>query len=260
MHRLLPLFLLLLNTTASTHGFTAVPSKHKIEPRHHRLLFSTERTATEFDHHQDKEQQRQQLYAQSFQIIDSCAASAQPSDQLYASVRYIDKNAHALYKSPTDKQQLWDRCKGSWKLQLATGPPSSKSRPTFKPVPIFAFAMIDDENFGNGIGWNQDGILLSLLGNHSFDERRRQMGIGIDHVFLFSSNVTQFVPRFVAEGMGLGKRREDWERGSTKMPAFTMIGASDKSMIARGGSGGIAIWTRLEKDIRPAAYGREYRA
>ena len=42
------------------------------------------------------------------------------------------------------------------------------------------------------------------------------------------------------------------------MPAFTMIGASDKSMIARGGSGGIAIWTRLEKDIRPAAYGSDY--
>lgn len=39
------------------------------------------------------------------------------------------------------------------------------------------------------------------------------------------------------------------------MPAFTIIGSSEKSLIARGGSGGIAIWTRLEKDIRPAAYG-----
>jgi hypothetical protein len=39
------------------------------------------------------------------------------------------------------------------------------------------------------------------------------------------------------------------------MPAFTIIGASEKSLIARGGSGGIAIWTRLDKDIRPAAYG-----
>jgi hypothetical protein len=28
-------------------------------------------------------------------------------------------------------------------------------------------------------------------------------------------------------------------------------------MIARGGSGGIAIWTKLEKDIRPAAYGSD---
>eukprot|EP00804_Cyclotella_cryptica_P024661 CCRYP_001647-RA/>CCRYP_001647-RA protein AED:0.05 eAED:0.05 QI:0/-1/0/1/-1/1/1/0/120 len=114
--------------------------------------------------------------------------------------------------------------------------------------------MIDEDKFGNGIGWDANGILLSLLGKYSFDERRRQMGIGIDDVFLFSSNVTKFVPRFMADGMGLGKRPEDFIGGSTKMPEFTMIGASEKAMVARGGSGGIAIWTRLEKDIRPAAY------
>ena len=44
------------------------------------------------------------------------------------------------------------------------------------------------------------------------------------------------------------------KKGS-RMPAFTIIGASEKSLVARGGSGGIAIWTRLDKDIGPAAYG-----
>ena len=42
----------------------------------------------------------------------------------------------------------------------------------------------------------------------------------------------------------------------TRPPTFTFIGASSKSLIARGGTGGIAIWTRLNKDIRPAAYGK----
>lgn len=56
--------------------------------------------------------------------------------------------------------------------------------------------------------------------------------------------------------MDLGKSPVDFTGGAlSRMPAFTMIGASDRSLIARGGSGGIAIWTRLEKDIRPAAYG-----
>ena len=41
-------------------------------------------------------------------------------------------------------------------------------------------------------------------------------------------------------------------------PAFTMIGASDKALIARGGSGGIAIWSRLPNDIRPAAYSQQW--
>lgn len=68
----------------------------------------------------------------------------------------------------------------------------------------------------------------------------------------FSKHVTQYIPRFV--GMGLGKLPEDYtSEGKSRIPAFTMIGASNKTLIARGGSGGIAIWTRLEMDIRPAA-------
>ncbi|KAL3786454.1 hypothetical protein ACHAW5_008232 [Stephanodiscus triporus] len=115
--------------------------------------------------------------------------------------------------------------------------------------------MIDDRFFGNGVGLSEDTIILSLLGPHYFNAKRRQMGIGIEDVFLFSNKVTQYIPGFVAEGMGLGKGPEDFTGGKSRMPAFTMIGASDRSLIARGGSGGIAIWTRLEKDIRPAAYG-----
>ena len=197
-----------------------------------------------------------ELYTKSFQIIDTCATSGQPTEDLFDSVRYIDKNSFKLYRQSSSKQQLWDRCKGSWKLQLATGPPSSKQQPKFKPVPIFAFAVIDEENFGNGIGFNGDNIILSLLGKHYFNKKKRQMGIGIDDIYIFSSNVSQFLPNFIADGMGLGKEPEDFKGGS-KMPAFTMIGASDKAMIARGGSGGIAIWTKLEKDIRPAAYGND---
>ena len=56
--------------------------------------------------------------------------------------------------------------------------------------------------------------------------------------------------------MALKKRPIDYkkEKGSSRPPAFTFIAASDTSLVARGGSGGIAIWTRLDKDIRPAAY------
>ena len=185
-------------------------------------------------------------------MIDECAASGIPTDQLYDSVRYIDKHALRLYPDESAKLQLWERAHGSWKLTLATGGGRST---TFKPVPIFAFAMIDDRCFGNGVGVNGDTIILSLLGPHYFNAKRRQMSIGIENVFLFSIEVTQYVPGFMAEGMGLGKSPDDFAGGKSRMPAFTMVGASDKSLIARGGSGGIAIWTRLEKDLRPAAYG-----
>ena len=193
-----------------------------------------------------------EAYADSFNVIDSCAASGQPSDQLYDSVRYIDKNALKLYPDESAKNELWDRAHGSWKLQLATG---GGRYTIFKPVPIFAYAMIDDRCFGNGVGFNQDKIILSLLGPHYFNAKRRQMGIGIEDVYLFSKEVTQFVPGFMAEGMALGKTPDNYVESKSRMPTFTIIGASDKSLIARGGTGGIAIWTRLENDIRPAAYG-----
>jgi hypothetical protein len=189
-------------------------------------------------------------YEEAFQIIDQCSTSKMPSDDLYDTVRFIDKNALKIYPTIEDKQALWETAYGSWQLQLATGGGKYTS---FKPAPIFAFAMLDEKNFGNGVGWSQDGIILSLLGPHVFNTKQRRMFISIDDMFLGGFKVSKFVPGFIKEGMGLGKKLADFK----KPPAFTFIGASDKSLIARGGTGGIAIWTRIDKDIRPAAYGSD---
>jgi hypothetical protein len=189
-------------------------------------------------------------YDEAFAIIDKCSVSGEPTEDLYDAVRFIDKNAMKIYPSLEEKEAFWRDCYGSWKLQMATG---GGKFTTFKPVPIFAFAMVDETNFGNGVGVNEDWILLSLLGAHKFNAKRRQMIITIDDMYLFGKKATGSLPGFIKDGIGLGKQPEDWTSG--RPPAFTFIGASDNSLIARGGSGGIAIWTRLEKDIRPAAYG-----
>lgn len=187
-------------------------------------------------------------YDDAFKIIDQCSTTQTASDDLYEAVRLIDKNALKIYPTLEDKQALWDQAHGSWKLQLATG---GGKYTTFKPIPIFAFAMIDETNFGNGVGFNENNIWLSLLGPYIFNEKQRRMFIVIDDMFLGGSNVSKFVPSFLKDGMGLGKKPSDFKRP----PAFTYIGVSEKSLIARGGTGGIAIWTRLDKDIRPSAYG-----
>lgn len=189
-------------------------------------------------------------YDEAFAIIDQCSVEGQPSDELFDAVRFLDKNAMKLYPDENHKAELWDTAHGSWKLQLATG---GGKKTTFKSIPIFAFAMIDEINFGNGVGINENLIILSLLGPHIFKVPRRQMMITINDLFLFSNKATNIVPNFIKDEMGIGKQPEDFN----KPPAFTMIGASDKSLIARGGTGGIAIWTRLDQDIRPAAYGQQ---
>jgi len=68
-----------------------------------------------------------------------------------------------------------------------------------------------------------------------------------------TQRVTSSLPGFVKEGLGSDKRPEDFVHTGKRPPAFTLIGAIDTSLIARGGTGGIAIWTRLGKDIRPEA-------
>ena len=199
----------------------------------------------------------EQAYHDSFAIIDACSVRGVPTEELYDAVRVIDKNAWKLYPTLDAKEALWHRAHGSWHLQLATG---GGKFTTFKPIPkpLFAFAMIDETDFGNGVGlFDSDTILLALRGPHDFSPQRRQMVIGIDDMFLWKGNfrVTESLPGFMREGMGLGKRAEDYAGTNQRPPAFTMIGASEKSLIARGGTGGIAIWTRLDHDIRPLAYG-----
>ena len=204
----------------------------------------------------------EEVYRSSFAIIDACSVSGKPTENLYDAVRAIDKNAGKLYPSIEDKEALWERCHGSWQLQLATG---GGKFTTFKPIPhpLFTFAVIDETDFGNGIGVSlfggrgSDNILLALRGPHDFLTQRRQMTIGIDDMFLWrgSFRVTESLPGFIKDGMGLGKRKEDFKKTKQRPPAFTMIAASEKSLIARGGTGGIAIWTRMDHDIRPLAYG-----
>lgn len=190
-------------------------------------------------------------YSNAISTIDQCSTCGKPNDDLYDAVRYIDKNALKIYPDEQAKEELWGRAYGSWKLVLATG---GGKFTIFKEVPIFAFAMLDQTNFGNGVGLNEDTILLSLLGPHELITKRRQMVINIDDVFLGGGKVTKYMPGFLRNGMGLGKRPSDYKKAGGRPPAFTFIAASEKSLVARDGSGGIAIWTRLDKDIRPAAY------
>ncbi|VEU35537.1 unnamed protein product [Pseudo-nitzschia multistriata] len=191
-------------------------------------------------------------YAEAMSAIDRSSGSGTPVEGLYEAVRLIDKNARHVYPDEASKEDLWTRAYGSWKLVLATG---GGRQTTFKPVPVFAFAMLDETTFGNGVGLNEHRVLLSLRGRHELLTRRRQMVIGIDDVFLGSKRVTGSLPGFAGRALGLGKRRTDYEAEKRRPPAFVFLAASETSLVARGGSGGIAIWTRLEEDIRPAAYG-----
>lgn len=178
-------------------------------------------------------------YDEAFRIIDECAVKGEPSNYLYDAVHFIEKNAYIIYPNLSHKQALWDKAHGSWKLQLSTGGAKFRSfhqPPSFLP---FSFAMIAEKHFGNGIGLNEKTMWLSLLHNHCFNARIRQMVVTVADVYLGGFKVTRFVPGFIRKAINLGKKPGDFH--DKRPPAFVIIGASDKALIARGNqSGGLA--------------------
>ena len=199
-----------------------------------------------------------QSYQQAFDIIDACAISRQATADLYPAVRFLEDHAAAeYYADETAQQALWHRAHGSFELVLSTG----KTLVDFHVPPAFlpfSYAMIDDQHFGNGVGQTkkQNGpqIWISLLHKHTYNPTTRQLVVTLQDVFWRGRKVTDKVPAWVRRKLGVGKRYpEDFPTDAP--PTFTLVGASDTCLVARGNqSGGLAIWTRLPFDIRPLAY------
>ena len=192
-------------------------------------------------------------YEEAFRIIDDCAASEGASDSVYDAVRFLERNSYCLYRDPQEADALWGRAHGSWKLVLSTGGAKCDS---FHPPPSFipfSFAMISDNNFGNGIGWHEHSIWLSLLHKHHYNARYRRMVVTITDVYIGGRKITESLPRLVRDALNVGKQPEDYDKKPP--PTFVIIGASDSALVARGNqSGGLAIWRRLPEDIRRVAY------
>jgi hypothetical protein len=188
-------------------------------------------------------------YEEACRIINECAISGEPNDELFNAVHFMEHNSYKTYSDPQSQQALWDIAQGSWKLQLSTG--SSHAFSFHKPPKFlpFSFAVIDKDNFGNGVGRNEQTIWISLLHKHYYNSKQRRLVVMPQDVYLFGNRMTQFLPGFK------GKSPDDYTNEDETPPTFVLIGCTEHALIARGNqSGGMAIWTRLPKDIRPVAY------
>lgn len=181
------------------------------------------------------------------------------ADLLWQAVRMIERQANQVYPDLKDKEALWDRAHGSFQLVLSTG--NAKTRAFSKPkylVP-FSFAMIDDEHFGNGFGWNADHVWVSVLQKHYFSPKIRQMVVCVQDIYFGGQPSTEtceypFLDK-IKSAINLGKSPQDFAVEGKKPPAFCILAATPHALVARGNqSGALAIWKRLPKDIRPVAY------
>lgn len=193
-------------------------------------------------------------YQEALSVIDESAVSGENSESLYEAVRFIEKNAHKLYRERNAQDTLWRKAQSSWELILSTGDPrknkSFHKPPAFLP---FSFAMIDNDCFGNGIGLNENNIWLSFKHNAFFYPTHRRMVVCLSDVYLFGQCITSLLPPFLQEAFN--KIPDDYKE--KQPPTFVLVACSENALVARGNqSGGLAIWRRLDKDIHPVAYGK----
>jgi hypothetical protein len=208
---------------------------------------------------------RMDEYEEAFKIIDHAAETGQLSPELDKAVRFIEVNSYKIYPAtdPSNAEELWKSAQGSWKLTASTG--SHKSR-TFHAPPWFlpfSFAVIDGTRFGNGIGLSENQIGLSLLHHAHFHVEHRKLSVTHPDMYFGGNPVglpewlRPSIMKVVEEDNNSDhpqKRTPTTER-TKKVPTFVLVGASEKALIARGNqSGGLALWTRLPRDLRPVAF------
>lgn len=215
-----------------------------------------------------------QGYDEAFEIVDKCAETGELSPALDEAVRFLEVNSYRIYPAtdPTHIEELWQAAQGSWKLIASTG--SYKCR-QFHPTPWFLpfpFAMIDGTHFGNGIGLDERHIGLAFLHHAHFHAPHRRLTVTHPDMYFMGHPVS--FPDFmrpavlkVVEGPGdhedqksdtpspaMATPMKDSKK-TKDVPTFVLVGASEKTLIARGNqSGGLALWARLPQDIRSVAY------
>lgn len=194
-------------------------------------------------------------YEDAVQIIDKCVVEEKINEDLYDAVRLIEKRASKFYPDIDDREDLWERAQGCWKLVFSSG--SGKNRSFHPPKYLFpfSFAMITGDYFGNGFGLGPDNIWVSVLQKNSFNPKIRQLVVTVLDIYLGGNKATKFIPDVCKEAINLGKSPDDFREAGKKPPAFCIVAASEHTLIARGNqSGALAIWKRLPKDIQPVAY------
>jgi len=220
-------------------------------------------------------------YDEAFRIVDACAETGDLSQELNDAVRFLEVNSYRIYpaSNPEHVEKLWQTAQGSWKLVASTG--SHKCR-QFHPTPWFlpfSFAMIHETRFGNGIGLDANRIGLAFLHHAHFHAPHRRMTVthpdlywrgrrvefpeflrpAVLKVVESEDNTNSETPTTTKTAVKSKPTKVKTSESSKPVPTFVLVGASEKTLIARGNqSGGLALWVRLPQDMRVVAYQEAY--
>ena len=196
---------------------------------------------------------------QAITTVEECAErgnAKNTQDELFCAVKFIDRFGTSRHFNTLEKkQELMELTKGSWELRLAL---NSDRDQEFYPHPEFrsfamAFITVEDDYFGKGIAPNPSYSFVSLGGPSTRNVNTRQVFMEYEDFYINGRTVPGWDLSYYLRGY-----QRNWVSTERKRPplAFTVILATEKCMVVRGSkTGGMAIFRRIEEDMRPAAYG-----
>lgn len=203
----------------------------------------------------------------AIQLIEECSAKGINSDSklcqhspakdprdLFWAVKYLDRNANALYATEHDKETLLNHTRGSWELRLAV---NSDRDMEFYPHPEFrnfakAFCTIGESYYGKGICSLDDGFSFVALGGPSTrDVFRRRVYMNYEDFFINGGVVPSWDLSYYLRGWNQLTAEQSKKKFRL---AFTVICCTDSVMVVRGSkTGGMAIFRRIPSDMSEVA-------
>jgi len=178
---------------------------------------------------------------------------AEKSDDVVAALLELEKAARERARNePTSSTELTQKLNGAWRLVFTTGTiDTQKMTGRINYFPIKAVQSFDFEEMRitNGIYFG-DFAALKFFGFFNFDLKSRKLTFDFDRIELFNGGLGFDLKQGEAASLGakagLGAKNNEKLVKEGKKPFFNWIDADDSIACARGGGGGLAIWSRIE--------------
>jgi len=149
-------------------------------------------------------------------------------------------------------QEVLDNLTGEWRLVFTTGTKKTQERSGkinyFPLKAIQAFDATKDPMFIENAIYAGDFALIKFKGDFEFNLKRCKVEFNFDQITIlgFTINLQKGEAAKIGASTGLGSESNVKNAEKGKKAFFNWISADDDIATARGGGGGIALWTRVD--------------
>ncbi|KAJ1445090.1 hypothetical protein M885DRAFT_551003 [Pelagophyceae sp. CCMP2097] len=186
----------------------------------------------------------------------AAATKSESSENVVAALLSMEKAARVRSReAPAASARVLEQLDGAWRLVFTTGTvDTQKATGRVNYFPVKAVQTFDTSGMriSNGVFVGEFAV-LRFYGPFEFDAKSRKLTFDFDKLALFNGAVNFDLgskgAADIGAATGLGSKNNAKLVDKGKKPFFNWIDADAEIATARGGGGGLALWTRIEPPI-----------